>query len=290
MEEKLKLPHGDARPVRARLVALLLLLSPLAGCAEAPQPAPRVEPEPPAVDDPIDARMRAFLRDEYPRADAVEWDAYRIVRVENSTVGDVEVLLVVALVTREGKEAYAWFDARDLRYLGDRPPTYAEVTGSKMDHELAVALRNASGEPLNVTVSYARPPGMLVADDVLEPTLVDLALAAALDPELHRLASLARNRSLTGDERAAYHDLATAAMMRRNREVLPPYMEARASELRNLTGVGNVTVAHELSQELHAWATPEAIRAIAARPEVLHVGMARAAHGGGWDEWGANWS
>lgn len=159
-----------------------------------------------------------------------------------------------------------------------------------MEWALEEALRNATGEPLHVSVEYARPPGMLVADDVLEPTLVDLALAASLDPELHRFASLARNRSLTEAEREAYHQRATDAMMRRNREVLPPYMEARAAELRDLAGVANATVPYDMAQSVHAWATPEAIRAIAARPEVLVVTLNRLETVGGWDDWGPSWN
>ena len=272
--------------MRGRPVALLLLLPLLAGCLDAPQAEPRAQA---GTVDPVEARMRAYLKDEYPRADAVEWDAVRVVSVENRSVGDVPLVVVLAVINEEGKEAVAYFDARDLRFLGDRPPSYAEATGSKVEWELEQALRNATGEPLNVTVAYARPPGMLVADDVLEPTLVDLALAASLDPELHRLASLARNRSLTEAERDQYHERATAAMQRRNAEVLPPYVAARAAELRNLTGVANATVPHDMAQSVHAWATPEAVRAIAARPEVLAITLNRVEAAGGWDDWGAGW-
>lgn len=271
--------------MRGRPVVSLFLLPLLAGCLDAPQAEPRAQ----AGADPIEARMQEYLRTEYPRADAVDWDAFRVVSVENRSVGDVPLVVVVAVVNAEGKEAVAYFDARDLRFLGDRPPSYAEATGSKVDWELEQALRNATGEPLNVSVEYARPPGMLVADDVLEPTLVDLALAASLDPELHRLASLARNRTLTEAEREAYHQRATDAMMRRNREVLPPYMAARAAELRNVTGVANATMPYDMAQSVQAWATPEAVRAIAARPEVLAVALNRVEAVGGWGDWGASW-
>lgn len=112
---------------RGRLVAFpILLLSLLAGCLEAPQAEPRTQASP----DPVEARMREYLKTEYPRADAVEWDAFRVVSVENRTVGDVPLVVVVAVINAEGKEAVAYFDARDLRFLGDRPPSYPEATGS----------------------------------------------------------------------------------------------------------------------------------------------------------------
>ena len=270
-------------------VALLLLAPPLAGCLDAPVSPPASTAPGRTFADPLEARMAAYLRDEYPRADAVEWDAFRILDVQNETVGDVPLVRVVAVVTREGKEAVAWFDARDLRFVADLPPTYAQASGSKMDWALAQALANATGEPLDVSVGYGRPPGMLVADDVLEPALVDLALAAALDAEMHRLASLARNRTLTQTEMAEYRERAEEAMRRRNAEVLPPYMEARAAELRNVTGVSNATLPYEGAMSVHAWATPDAVRAIAARPEVLSLALNRVEQASGWDGWGADW-
>lgn len=222
-----------------------------------------------------EARMLAFLAEEFHAAAQVDPAFLEIVTVAPETVGDILVYRVTAIVDAEGKEVTAFFDSRDGRFVSYWLPTYHDVTQEKFGYELARWLREAPpGATARAFVIFHEPAGFLRADDVVDPNLLSDEAALVLGPEIALLAQEARSGDLL--QREKYYETASRAMVEHNFALLEAYLAALAPKVAAVPGVVAVENMELVgTAEVIVTAGPAALAALAAMPEVLALEMVR---------------
>ena len=238
----------------------------------------------PSNDEHWAARMRAYLANEYLRADAVEPAAVVITAQADRMVGDVPLRRVEATINAEGKQTAAFFDARTGRFVSSYAPDYYEASGGRIGWRATQWLRGAPTAAVGFTVDFAPPAGYVWGDQFQKAELTSPEVAALLGGEVQSLVALARERPLTEEEGTRFADEAYAAATAWNLRLLGDLLGQRAAEARGTPGVTDVRAPEAPSAaRLYVHGNAAAVVALAAHPEALAVELLDTGAGGGWE-------